>query len=214
MSRYYDLDAPCYTAEGLVRTPGGTIRVDQLKRGTTVQTLAGPRMVGAVVRTSTRGRELLMCRLGDLLITPWHPVMLPHADSGTSRWVFPAHVAEPEPASCDALYSVLLESGDDGEVCVDAHSVCVSDVWTVTLGHRIVAKKNPGEIEDVRAHAFFGDYGTVVRDLSKLDGFFEDGGVVKCEGVRRGADGKICGFVGEGRCQDDLACRSLSTVTV
>jgi hypothetical protein len=107
---------------------------------------------------------------------------------------------EPEPASCDALYSVLLESGDDREACADAHNICVSDVWTVTLGHGIVAKKNMGELEDVRAHVFFGDYHAVVRDLSNLDGFFEDGGIVKCEGVKRGTDGQICGFVGEGRC--------------
>ena len=207
MSRFYNIDAPCYTADCVVRTPGDAIRVDQLKRGVAVQTLAGPRIVAAVVRTRTHGRELSICRLGELLITPWHPIMVPDTDTGMSGWVFPTHVMEPELVSCDALYSVLLEPGEDVGSSTDAHSICVSDVWTVTLGHGIVENA-----KDVRAHAFFGDYNKVSWNLSKLPGFVDPDGVVECEGVRRGADGKICGFAGEVTYTRDVADRRCMAV--
>jgi hypothetical protein len=72
------------------------VRVDQLHRGTTVQTPTGPRRIAAVVRTNVRRGSLLLCRLGDLVITPWHPVKYTGDGSRSARWAFPAHLVEPQ----------------------------------------------------------------------------------------------------------------------
>ena len=99
---------------------------------------------------------------------------------------------------CD--YSVLLlpnaTGGNVEERATDAHTISVAGVWCVTLGHGITSSV-PG-YKDVRAHAFLGDYYKVLRNLSSLNGFLRADGVVHCAGTRRGgADGQICGFVGE-----------------
>jgi hypothetical protein len=197
MSLYLDPDAPCFAGGCLVRMPGDAspVRVDELRRGTIVQTLKGPRTVAAVVRTSVRRGNLLLCRLGELAITPWHPVRLPVSDAGrggeVGKWVFPADIATPAILPCDAVYSVLLERDQDSGPC--AHTISVSGVWCVTLGHGVL--KSAGS--DVRAHVFLGDYDRVLKEISRLDGFFEEGGVVRCAGTRKGSDGLTCGFVRE-----------------
>jgi hypothetical protein len=210
MSSYYDPEAPCFAGRCLVDVVDvhgegtGLVRVDELKRGMTVRTLGGPRKVAAVLRTGIGRGELLLCRLGELEITAWHPVRLVLPNSGAS-WVFPARVVKPVVVPCDAVYSVLLEKGEDNSV--DAHSISISGVWCVTLGHGIV---KDGHGTDVRAHAFFGNYERVVREMSKLDGFFEEDGVVGCEGLKRGNDGLVCGFVGKTIGRGDFVRGSLT----
>jgi len=44
--------------------------------------------------------------------------------------------------------------------------------------------------------SFSGDYEKVVRELRRVDGAGLDRGVVELGGMRRGANGRVCGFFG------------------
>jgi hypothetical protein len=191
MSRYYSSAGPCFAGDCLVTLPdGGHIRVDQLTRGMDILTLSGTGRVAAVVRSPIPSAYALLCRIGNLKVTPWHPIVSP---SHKTEWVFPADIANPECMACDAVYSVLLLPPVSPVAGHDAHSISISGVWCVTLGHGLTLSDSG----DVRAHAFLGDYEKVVRSLSSLEGFNEVDGVVECTGTRRDArDRTINGFVG------------------
>ena len=189
MKAYNSSAGPCFAGECLVKVPGGAaeVRIEQLRRGMQIESMEGPRTIAAVVRTAVPSGEVLLCRIGDLKVTPWHPVAMEEG-----KWVFPADVAVPEAIACNTIYSILLQPDAEKP---NAHTISVGNVWCVTLGHGITSSAS----QDRRAHAFLGDYGKVLRDLSALDGFHAADGVVYCNGTRRsGADRRICGFVGEG----------------
>jgi len=200
MAKYYDPEAPCFTGKCVVRMSGGVnpVTAGELKRGMYVQTLVGPRKVAAILRTSISSGELLLCHFGALEITPWHPVMFSDGPMDNVRdlgtWLFPRNVVEPAVVQCDAVYSVLLEREDGSGSCAAAHTISVSGVWCTTLGHGL-ARSDEG---DIRAHTFFGDYDKVLKEMSRLGGIFQEGGIVNCAGIRRGYDGMVCGFVAEG----------------
>lgn len=188
MSAYNSAAGPCFAGDCLVKVPRGTeIRVDQLKRGMVIESMVGPRTVAAVVHTATPSGEALLCRIGDLKVTPWHPISM------QDKWVFPADIASPQTMACPAIYSVLLQPTTTMENA-NAHTISIAGVWGVTLGHGIITIST----QDVRAHPFLGNYEKVLGDISTLHGFYADDGIVHCTGTRRrGVDQHICGFIGE-----------------
>jgi Hint-domain/VWA / Hh protein intein-like len=204
MKGYNSSAGPCFAGECLVKVPGvgAKVRIEQLTRGMEIESMVGPRTVAAVVRTAVPSGETLLCRIGDLKVTPWHPVAMEEE----GKWVFPADVAVPEAMACNAIYSILLQP--DAET-PNAHTISVADVWCVTLGHGITSSAS----QDGRAHAFLGDYNKVLRDLSALEGFYGADGVVYCSGTRRsGVDRRICGFVGEGEVMESREFGSLQRI--
>jgi hypothetical protein len=155
-----------------------------------VRTMAGVNKVSAIVRTVVPQGQGLLCRIGELKVTPWHPIVSPH-DKKT--WVFPADITRSEHLACDAVYSILLAPAHAAE----AHAVSVSGVWCVSLGHGLTAASDG----DIRSHCFLGDYERVLKDLARMDGFYEESGIVRCAGTRRDPlTHTICGFVAE--CED------------
>lgn len=183
MQQYNMRSGPCMTGDSPVTLADGTlIRTDALKRGTIVETPRGPRTVAAVIKTPL-SNPVALCTIGELRITPWHPIQ--HEGS----WKFPADVARPELGRVDAIYSFLLQPSADA----DAHAMSIGGVTCVTFGHGIVSDK-VGEI-DVRAHSFFGSYDKVLAALASLPGFHDEDGVAQCGGVLRDANSLICGLV-------------------
>ena len=181
MASYYNRSCgPCFAGECQVMLEGGKVALQDLKRGMKVVTPKGTRRVGAVVRTVIESERVMMCRIGELRVTPWHPVRI------RGKWVFPANVVEAQLEECDAIYSVLLEADAD----VDAHAFEVEGVTAVTLGHGLVASKGG----DARAHPFFGSYTKVLDSLKDLAGFEGEDGVTHCVGVHRDSADLICGF--------------------
>ena len=179
MARYHSSANPCF--DGLCEVRMGNdleLAVSKLAPGMEVWTPKGPRKVVAVVRTSAKpksGDEL--CRLGDLWVTPYHPINM------NGKWVFPAEVAEESKLCRSSVYSVLLASFNDP----DAHVIRVGGQLCTTLGHGVQRG------DDARAHAFFGNYTKVVRSLTRLPKN-EDGHMVSA-GVDRDANiGLVCGF--------------------
>ncbi|GJC89037.1 inter-alpha-trypsin inhibitor heavy chain H3 [Colletotrichum liriopes] len=153
MSSYNSSSGVCFVSSTPVELASGQkVPIKALQRGVAVRTPSGPRRVVAVLKTPVR-REI-MCRVGRLVVTPWHPLSL----DGGKNWVFPADVADRPVRYTGCIYSVLLQPDRDS----DAHALNVAGVWGVTLGHGLVAGR------DARAHAFFGNYSKVVRSLRAI----------------------------------------------
>ncbi|RYO74953.1 hypothetical protein DL764_010635 [Monosporascus ibericus] len=178
MRSYRSRTVPCFSASSSVLlSDGQEVPVCKLREGARVRTPLGSRRVVAILRTPVR--RVLTCRVGELLVTPWHPIL-----NEDGRWVFPADVTARRVRYSGAIYSVLLQKDDN----VAAHAVKVGGVWGVTLGHGLVT----GD-DDVRAHPFFGDYAKVLKSLESLG--LGRNGVKTCSGVEREViGGLICGF--------------------
>lgn len=151
-----------------------------------VETPRGARVAIAILKTPVSGQ--VVCDVGDVLVTPWHPV----STDGGSTWVFPAEITKGAPVRyTGAVYSVLLEGGDEPA----GHALAVGErgLWGVTLGHGVV-----GGAGDVRAHAFLGNHAAVGKELERLEirnGVQREDGVVVGGGVERDGLGLVCGFV-------------------
>ncbi|KAM0351863.1 hypothetical protein ACHAPU_002376 [Fusarium lateritium] len=169
MSSYRNSSGVCFAASTEVTLASGrTVQIRKLRRGMKVRTPRGSRRVALVLKTPVE-REVL-CRVGNVLVTPWHPV-----SPDGKRWDFPANAADSAVMYTGCIYSVLLER----DASIAAHSIRVGDMWGVTLGHGVTAGT------DVRAHTFFGDYNAVGKGLLALErrvnGIIIGGGVERNE---------------------------------
>lgn len=162
-SAFYDSNGVCVHGASLVHTPSGTIRADAVRRGDIVVGPAGRAKIAAVVRTLRPSGFAELCELpGGLLVTPWHPVCI------NGRWVFPSDMASKKHVECAAIFSFVLERGDDADVLSArtagsaGTSIYVNGVATSVLAH--------GDVTDaVLAHAFFGT-DAVLEALSRFVG--------------------------------------------
>ncbi|KAJ9142426.1 U-box domain-containing protein [Pleurostoma richardsiae] len=178
MSSYNSSNNPCFAGCTLVELASGRqVQICKLRRGIQVSTPGGPRKVAVVLKTPVQNETL--CRIGNLLITRWHPV----SQDGKS-WSFPAHITDRHVRYTGAIYSVLLQR----DTHVSAHAIKVAGLWGVSLGHGVTKGH-----ADVRAHRFFGSYDRVLRSLRKLG--VTQTGVIVGGGVRRNAvSGLASGF--------------------
>jgi hypothetical protein len=183
MGRYHSAFNPCFAGHcAVLLADGSRIAISKLHAGDMVQSPVGPCKVTAVVKTEPleRVRRGMLCRIGDLWVTPWHPCFI------DDQWTFPALVAE-ESKDCDVpVFSVMLQR--DGNP--DTHAIDVAGVRCVTLGHGIMTR-NGGS--DVRAHDFFGSYEAVTNSLATLPR--NRFGQLRCAGISRGSDGLAYGFL-------------------
>ncbi|KAI0912645.1 hint-domain-containing protein [Ustulina deusta] len=186
MERFNNRSDPCFAATSpVLLAAGNEVPVCMLRQGMSVQTPLGSRRVRALLETqSSRGAAL--CRVGNLLVTPWHPIQIDrseHENGDETGWVFPADVAKSTEDYSGSVYSVLLEPDGD----VDAHAIRIGGVWGVTLGHGMMSGS------DARAHRFLGDYNAVSRELTTLGSC--EHGVYCSAGVKRNnGTGLVCGF--------------------
>jgi Mg-chelatase subunit ChlD len=182
MNRWNRASNPCFAGTCFVEMGGGkAVRLDAVRRGMRLWTLAGPRAVAEIVKTEVQEAE--MCVLGDCLVTPWHPVR-----DKAGGWMFPCDVAEKKTRYNGAIYSIMLQRDAD-EL---AHTVKVDGVVAVTLGHGVLAKSK----KDARAHDFFGSYDEVQKSLERLP--MDSNGVRFSSGVTKGFDGLANGFASAG----------------
>lgn len=181
MSSYNSAKAPCFEGNSKIRIGhGGRIAIKTLKPGMRVWTPTGIRRVAAVLKTRVRNGHGQLCRVGELLVTPWHPIQY------RGQWVFPNEVVEDVLPFTGWVFSVLLAPA----IQADSHAIEVGGQVCVTLGHGI-----EGDETDVRSHPFFGHYRKVVKALSRLQK--DQGGRLRCAGLQRDQrTGLACGFVG------------------
>ena len=151
MSRYHCAGNGCFHGASMITMSDGTAkRVDQLRKGDSVVTPAGPATVGCVVENICANSTAELVALGNgLLITPYHPV---RAASG--EWKFPHSMAPRVIVICAAVYNVVLDRG---------HEVVINGVQCVTLAHGF-------DDSAVIRHAFFGT-DRVTAALKQLSGW-------------------------------------------
>jgi hypothetical protein len=184
MAVYADYSGACFAGECLVEMHDGTTkRVHEIKKGDVV---SGGATVACVVVTDTTtgtGRAADMWRVGDLLVTAWHPIR-----GDTGRWVFPCEVegAVLVRGACRAVYNFVLEpvAGLTGHKV--GHEVVIAGRGVVTLGH--------GLDGPVVAHAYFGTR-AVISDLESASGW--ETGLVRLAGTLRDTDGLVCGLIAQ-----------------
>ena len=147
---------------------GCTIKIQDLKPGDKVMSFGGTDTVVAVVKCSTKNKFQDICYLGELAITPWHPILV------KGEWVFPADIVEPDIYETHSVYNVVL---------TEDHIMNVGGHWCVTLGH--------GFKEPVVAHPFFGTQ-RVIDDLKRCEGW--DSGYPSFTNLvaKRDAKGLVC----------------------
>lgn len=181
MSRLNSRAGPCFTGSSKVTLADGReLPIRKLRRNEQVCTPVGSRRVAAVLKTMVRG--IAMCKVGNLVVTPWHPVKI---EDGMP-WTFPVELLrdaeQPQVVLFSGpIYSVLLQP----DCNIEAHILQIGSVWAVTLGHGLIRG------DDIRAHKFLGDYGKVKRALKRLQPGKD--GVALSSGVKR-RDGLVCGF--------------------
>jgi hypothetical protein len=124
--------------------------IECVQRGDKIWGLTGPATVEYVVELGTVEDTQPMVKLGDLWITPWHPVL--HGPT----WTFPANLAPIVNCKMPKVYNLVLDK---------SHIVNISGILSVTLGHGF---KGP-----VIQHEFFGDKECILRDLAAQPGFAE-----------------------------------------
>jgi len=150
---YYNNDSdPCMAGHALVQTAGGTMRVDQIRKGTE---LANGDIVLCVVQTFTTNEAIDLVDVGNTgtpWITPYHPIRV------NTSWQFPIDVSPSvfPTTTCPAVYSFILEGKNQ--------VLTINDVECIALAH--------GFDEPVAAHPYLGT-AAILNDLSVLPGFTE-----------------------------------------
>lgn len=179
MKQFRNVAGPCFAASSPVELASGrVVEIKRLRRGMKVRTPAGMRKVAAVLKTPVC--EAKLCRMGNVLVTPWHPMT---RDGKT--WQFPEQMTKKTVRYTGAIYSIMLQMDGNPE----AHALRFGSMWGVTLGHGITTGS------DVRAHAFLGDYSLVGKGLANI-GMDRRGVVIGSGVVKDPYTGLICGFVG------------------
>ena len=164
MASYNNAGYVCFHKDCQVETVLGTKKVSELVKGDKLKSGA---IVDCVVQSKAGIIE--MVQLGDLILTPWHPILL-----GNAEWTFPIHLQSPTLMEIDYVYSVLV-SGPP--------SITVSGYTCATLGHNFSGP--------VIGHEFFGT-SKVRLALESMKGW-ENGRVI-VQGVIRNAQGLIMGL--------------------
>jgi hypothetical protein len=144
--------------------------IEDVRKGEKVWTLRGIATVEYALELGTEQASQPMVKLGDLWITPWHPVI------DNDAWTLPEKLAPVEDRIMPRVYNLILDHG---------HIVNISGILTVTLGHNI----NRLGV----AHPFFGKKDLILRDIQGQPGFSEGRPVFKNLQVKR-EDDLICGW--------------------
>jgi len=146
----------CWAPGSLVLMADGTrMPIEGVRKGMSVWTPDGDALVDYSLVLGSKQTSQLMCQLGDLWITPWHPVQ-----NKSGNWVFPSSMVPVVDRIMPVVHNLILNK---------SHIIDLNGVKSVTLGHEF-----GGPIIE---HKFFGSRSSVIRDLANVSGF-NDGHVV------------------------------------
>ena len=127
--------------------------------------------IECVVKTYCDQGRSMMVHLGELMITPYHPVI--YMDRYEKDWCFPVSINEPRLVQCPEMYTFVVRN---------RQHLKVERFVYATLGHNCQ--------EEIVRHDYFGT-DKVIDDLKKFN-TYEEGYVHLTEDMfHRGADNKI-----------------------
>ena len=129
--------------------------VKHIKRGDIVMSFNKKcvKVLGVMITKFPNGNTDLV-KIGNLLITPYHPVLL------DNTWTYPKDIIKPHSQQCSKVYTFALESD---------HIMFINSIPCACLGHNI---RGP-----VISHNYFGT-DRILNDLSKFSSW-EKTGVVE-----------------------------------
>jgi hypothetical protein len=162
----------CWAPDSMIKMADRSMKpIQDVRKGDSVWTIAGAATVEYALEIGTKQSKQPMVLLGELLITPWHPVL------DKMVWAHPADLGRIVDCEVPKVYNLVLSHG---------HIVDVSGVLTVTLGHGFKGQT----IE----HQFFGNKELILYDLASQPGFAEGRPVYK-NLVAKKEEGQIVGWV-------------------
>lgn len=173
MSLFVNASAGCFAGETLIRLADGTSQpIADLNPGDLVATPTGNAVIRALVTCRSQLRGQPMTQLGDLWITPWHPIRL------NGEWKFPIDIAGFVDRPLQVVYNLVLDSG---------HIVYANGYEACTLAHGFTDSP-------VIQHDFFGT-NRVVEDLAQVAGWDVGRPTFRnLVAIRDTATGVICGW--------------------
>ena len=143
---YLNRNGGCFHGSCKVLMGDGSYKkVKHIVRGDTVMTFDRKcvKVMGIMITKFPEGKTKLV-KIGDLLITPFHPILF------DNNWYFPKDIIKPMPYECTEVYTFAVESN---------HIILVNSVPCVCLGHNF---KGP-----IIEHNFFGT-NQILQDLEKF----------------------------------------------
>ena len=175
MAVFHNPSGGCFAGSCRVQMANGDLTsIENIAPGEMVWTPSGPAQVMALVTCGSYKRSQPMVQLGQLCITPYHPII----DDDTGKWVFPSDISQYTDRLISTVYNLVL---------ADGHVVNVEGYLCITLAH--------GFTEPVAEHSYFGT-GAVIDDLEKQPGWAEGRPVFKnLVATRDEATGLINGWI-------------------
>ena len=169
---FYNAGGGCWAPNTYVRMSDNTLMLIQnIQPNMKVWTPNGPALVEYVVVLGTKKSTQLMCKLGKLWITPWHPVLI------NNEWRHPDSISDIVDINMPIVYNLVLDKN---------HIIEVDGILSVTLGH--------GFNGPIVSHSFFGSKENVLRDLSKQNGYDKGRPIFTDLKVLKNNDGLISGW--------------------
>ncbi|KAJ6245621.1 calcium-activated chloride channel regulator [Anaeramoeba flamelloides] len=192
MAWYDDSNNACFHGNSpVLMQKNKTKLVKDVKKGDVLQN--GARVVCVVKTECSQGKTNLVT-IGDLKITPWHPMRK------NGLWVFPCEIQTPIYQSCDYVYSFVLDSKHTMEIgghdCVTFGHGLRSPIVERTFYPSQLSKKSSVSKEmfksSVLTHNYFGT-DKVINDLQKMYGWKH--GEILLKSITRSESGLINGLV-------------------
>jgi len=158
MSQFNTQDGGCYLGSSLITMANGLTKpVNTIKKNDVILTSETDDInsklvftkVLCVVKTSYKDGVILV-NVGDLEITPYHPVIY------ENKWQFPVDCGVTYRSTEKDVYTLVLENN---------HIAIVDGIPTICLGHNYQSNK-------VLKHPYFGSK-KVINDLMKIQNFSE-----------------------------------------
>ena len=140
-------------------------KVEELSKGDKVvthtivegQKLFSVSSIECVIKTKCTDNKVNMVTIGELKITPYHPIILCRESNINinNKWKFPITIEQPNIIQCGYMYTFVLENRE---------SMFIEQCIFSTYGHNI--------IDDVIQHDYFGT-NKVIDDLKEFSGYEE-----------------------------------------
>ena len=153
MSRFNDIGGGCFHINSRINmADGSTKQIKDIKKNDLIMTLTydgeySMSKVLCVIETKIENKMKKMCKIDDLYITSWHPILY------NEKWTYPENINSAELVNCESMATLFLEND---------HIVVVNDIPCITLGHNYTY--------DVLNHPFYGTY-AVIQFLKHQNGW-------------------------------------------
>ena len=127
--------------------------------------------IECVVKTYCDQGKEMMVQLGELVITPYHPII--YMDRYDKDWSFPVSIKEPRLIQCPEMYTFVVQN---------RQHLKVERFIYATLGHNCQ--------EEIIRHDYFGTE-KVINDLKRFNTYEEGYVHLTKDMMHRGIDNKI-----------------------